>query len=117
VLIDQHKCVAELIAYTLHSHGFIVSTRSPEPEWLAGADVDAADVVVLDPVLPSWEHGLALCRAIRARSLIPIVLVTSGCVAETRRVALSSGAADIIAKPFSPTDLAARVAAVLRRTS
>jgi DNA-binding response OmpR family regulator len=115
VVIDPDERVGELIAHALRGHGYIVvTTTSGKPR----VPTDAG-VVLLDPTVLSWEQGLQLCREIRARLDVPVLLVTSCCLAEDVDEALAAGAADVICKPFSPLALVARVGAVLsdRRTS
>jgi two-component system OmpR family response regulator len=73
------------------------------------------DLVVLDIVMPE-DDGLTLCRKIRARSRLPIIFVSSRDEELDRVLGLELGADDYLTKPFSPRELAARVAAVLRRT-
>ena len=75
----------------------------------------AIDLVVLDIMMPG-EDGLSLCRSIRETSQIPVILLTARGEEVDRIIGLEMGADDYIAKPFSPRELIARVAAVLRRT-
>src|SRR5260370_22142834 len=75
----------------------------------------AIDVVVLE-IMMHGEDGLSLCRSIRETSQIPVVLLTARGEEVDRIIGLEMGAADYLAKPFSPRELIARVAAVLRRT-
>jgi DNA-binding response OmpR family regulator len=113
VVIDPNDRVAELIAHALRRHGYMVTTTDLRPRALTDADSEAVDLVLLDPTASSWEQGLQLCRDLRARSHIPVVLVTSRCLTEEIDQALAAGAADVICKPFSPLELVARVGFIL----
>ena len=75
----------------------------------------AIDLVVLDIMMPG-EDGLSLCRSIRESSQIPVILLTARGEEVDRIIGLEMGADDYIPKPFSPRELIARIAAVLRRT-
>jgi DNA-binding response OmpR family regulator len=112
-VIDPNQCVGELLAQTLHSHGYVVTLVTEYPPWFACAEPAQAEVVLLDPLLPSWEQGLAVCREIRERSGVPVLLVTSRYLEDDIREALVAGAAGVICKPFSPMELVARLEAVL----
>ena len=72
------------------------------------------DIVVLDLMLPG-DDGLALCRDLRARSEIPIIMLTARGEETDRIVGLEMGADDYLAKPFNPRELLARIKSVLRR--
>src|SRR5213076_934520 len=75
---------------------------------------ESLDLVVLDLMLPGMD-GLELCRWIRARSRLPVIMLTARGEEADRIVGLELGADDYVTKPFSPRELAARVRAVLRR--
>ena len=75
-----------------------------------------ADLVVLDVMLPGID-GLELCRWIRTRSALPVILLTARGEEADRIVGLDLGADDYVTKPFSPRELAARVRTVLRRSA
>jgi DNA-binding response OmpR family regulator len=109
LVIDAHEDVGELLARTLRSRGYVVAHVAHPPAWKS---LDA-DVILLDPLLPQWEHGLALCRQLREWSRIPILLVTTRCQDDDVREALGAGAVEVICKPFSPNELVGRLAAVL----
>jgi DNA-binding response OmpR family regulator len=119
LVIDPNEHVGDLVAHALRSNGYLVAKAARRSHVLTGGDSDRADLVILDPTASSWEHGLRLCREIRARQHVPVVLVTSHCLPEEVDEALAAGAADVVCKPFSPSALVARVGAVLgnRRTS
>jgi DNA-binding response OmpR family regulator len=83
-------------------------------EALARADAQLPDLVVLDIMLPGLD-GLEVCRRLRSRAPIPVVMLTARGSEEDRVLGLELGADDYVAKPFSPRELTARVKAVLRR--
>lgn len=77
---------------------------------------DSVDLVVLDINLPGRENGLQLLDWIRREGDLPVILLTASAAESSRVVGLQMGADDYVVKPFSPTELAARVMAVLRRS-
>src|SRR5665213_4151558 len=85
------------------------TTRSGE-----SAAADSPDLVVLDIMLPGLD-GLAVCRALRERSPVPVILLTALGTETDRIMGLEVGADDYLTKPFSPRELVLRVASVLRR--
>jgi two-component system response regulator BaeR len=113
VVEDESKLAALLRDY-LVQEGFEVNVlhRGDEVEpWMAEHDVD---LVLLDLMLPG-KNGLDVCRALRARSDVAIVMVTARVDAIDRLLGLELGADDYICKPFSPREVVARVRAILRR--
>ena len=84
------------------------------PEALAAAAERQPDLIVLDLMLPGLS-GLDVCRALRERTDVPIIMVTARTTEEDKLEGLRSGADDYVTKPFSPRELVARVATVLRR--
>ena len=114
LVVDDEPIVRELVVRYLQREGF---------DTLEADDGDAArgmleektpDLVVLDVMLPGTD-GLELCRWIRGRSALPVILLTARGEEADRIVGLDLGADDYVAKPFSPRELVARVRAVLRR--
>jgi DNA-binding response OmpR family regulator len=92
-------------------------TGAPDgPRGLAELDANVFDIVVLDLMMPGID-GLEVCRRIRKKSRVPIVMLTAKGDETDRVVGLELGADDYIAKPFGPRELVARLRAVLRRTS
>jgi two-component system response regulator BaeR len=113
VVEDESKLAALLRDY-LVQEGFEVNVlhRGDEVEpWMAEHDVD---LVLLDLMLPG-KNGLDVCRALRARSDVAIVMVTARVDEIDRLLGLELGADDYICKPFSPREVVARVKAILRR--
>lgn len=114
VLIDDDPSVQEVVCGYLRKEGFGVLVASSGYEGLAVAERTNPALVVLDLMLPDVS-GEEICRQIRRRSDIPVLMLTAK-VAEDERVAgLALGADDYLTKPFSPRELVARIRAVLRR--
>ena len=115
LVVDDEPIVRDVVVRYLERDGF---------ETLIAADGDAARIlieehepalVVLDVMLPGTD-GLSLCRWIRERSSLPVILLTARGEEADRIVGLELGADDYVTKPFSPRELSARVRAVLRRS-
>ena len=116
LVVDDEPIVRDVVARYLERDGF---------ETLTALDGDAArrlieerepSLVVLDVMLPGTD-GLSLCRWIRGRSNLPVILLTARGEEADRIVGLELGADDYVTKPFSPRELAARVRSVLRRSN
>ena len=113
VVDDEPKIVKQARDY-LENGGFRVITASDGQTTLAMARRDRPDLVVLDLNLPGMD-GLDVCRTLRRKSGVPIIMLTARVTEADRLVGLELGADDYITKPFSPRELVARVRAVLRR--
>ena len=115
LVIEDEQSIGALVRAYLQRDGFqAVWVRSGE-EGLAELTRHPIRLVVLDVGLPGLD-GLDVCRRIRARSAIPIIMLTARDEEADRVVGLEVGADDYVTKPFSPRELMARVRAVLRRT-
>ena len=115
MIVEDARDIREPLARYLREHGYRTTTAA---DALAARKVmkgSAIDLVVLDIMMPG-EDGLSLCRYIRESSQIPVILLTARGEEVDRIIGLEMGADDYIAKPFSPRELIARIAAVLRRT-
>ena len=116
LVVDDDQEIRKLLGRYLQGQGFRVSLaedgRSAE-SCLADGRID---FVVLDLMLPDVS-GLDLCRSLRARSRVPIILLTALKEDVDRIIGLEVGADDYLGKPFNPRELVARIRAVLRRTS
>ena len=115
LIVEDARDIREPLARYLREHGYRTTTApdaASARKLMKGA---AIDLVVLDIMMPG-EDGLSLCRSIRETSQIPVVLLTARGEEVDRIIGLEMGADDYISKPFSPRELIARVAAVLRRT-
>jgi DNA-binding response OmpR family regulator len=114
IVEDDPKTAATLRLYLEHA-GFDVSIATTGPEALSRQRARPADLVLLDVMIPEVD-GLAVCRALRAESDVPTILVTARTTEGDKLEGLASGADDYVTKPFSPREVVARVRAVLRRT-
>ena len=115
LVVEDARDIREPLARYLRQHGYRASTAADAQAARKLMRVSAIDLVVLDVMMPG-EDGLSLCRSIRETSQIPVILLTARGEEIDRIVGLEMGADDYIPKPFSPRELVARIAAVLRRT-
>ncbi len=119
LVIEDNTDIAELLRHSLEKAGHVVETRVSGNDGLAYARERVPDLVVLDLMLPGMD-GLQVCQALRgsaATAGIPIIMLTARGEESDRIRGLELGADDYVTKPFSPKELVARAAAVLRRTT
>jgi two-component system phosphate regulon response regulator OmpR len=114
LIIDDDERLTAMVSDYLTSAGFLVDRRFTGREGLAALDGETFDAVVLDVMLPDID-GFEVCRTIRMRTQIPILMLTARGEEMDRIVGLEIGADDYLAKPFSPRELQARLRAILRR--
>jgi DNA-binding response OmpR family regulator len=114
LLIDDDARLFELLTSYLEQNGFSVTGATDGRKGLATLDDGTFDVVLLDVMMPGID-GIEVCKRIRQKSNIPIVMLTAKGDETDRVVGLELGADDYVAKPFSPRELLARMRAVLRR--
>jgi len=117
LIVEDEADLVELLRYNLERAGFAVVTAGDGEEALTAAAESAPDLVLLDWMLPLMS-GIEVCRQLRrqaATANVPIIMLTARGEEGDRVRGLDAGADDYIAKPFSPTELVARVRAVLRR--
>jgi DNA-binding response OmpR family regulator len=114
LLIDDDQKLFELLARYLEQNGCTVAGAPDGRRGLQALEGGVFDVVLLDVMMPGID-GLEVCKRIRARSNIPVLMLTAKGDETDRVVGLELGADDYIAKPFSPRELLARLRAVLRR--
>jgi DNA-binding response OmpR family regulator len=115
LLIEDEPSVGELVRGYLGRDGYrVLWVRSGE-EGVAELERHPIRIVILDIGLPGMD-GFEVCRAIRTRSQVPILMLTARDEEPDRVVGLEVGADDYLTKPFSPRELAARIKAILRRT-
>jgi DNA-binding response OmpR family regulator len=114
LLIDDDRRLHELLGSYLEQNGCEVSYASDGRAGLDTVDREVFDVILLDLMMPGMD-GLEVCRKIRAKSSIPLIMLTAKGDETDRVVGLEMGADDYIAKPFGPRELLARIRAVLRR--
>jgi two-component system OmpR family response regulator len=115
LVVDDDGEILSLVAKFLRSNGFVVTTARNGAEMKAQMLASQVDLVVLDIMLPG-TNGLDLCRALRAESTVPVVMLTAKGDEIDRIVGLEVGADDYLPKPFNPRELLARIKAVLRRS-
>jgi DNA-binding response OmpR family regulator len=115
LLVEDEEDIATLVRTYLERDGFRVIWAARAGEGLQALDQNEIRLAILDLQLPDGD-GLDLCRAIRATSRLPIVIVTARDEEIDRITGLELGADDYVTKPFSPRELVARVRAVLRRS-
>ena len=114
LVVDDEPIVRDVVVRYLERDGFRTLTASDGDVARALIEEREPSLVVLDVMLPGTD-GLALCRWIRGRSGLPVILLTARGEEADRIVGLELGADDYVAKPFSPRELVARVRTVLRR--
>ncbi|MBV8976242.1 MAG: response regulator [Alphaproteobacteria bacterium] len=115
LIVEDARDIREPLARYLRENSYRTTTAPDSATARRVMKSAAIDLVVLDIMMPG-EDGLSLCRSIRETSQIPVILLTAKGEEVDRIVGLEMGADDYIAKPFSPRELVARIAAVLRRT-
>ncbi len=115
LLVDDEQSIQTLLSYPLRKDGYDVVAASDGREALARFD-DDFDLVVLDVMMPHVD-GLEVCRRLRARSTVPIIMLTAKAEEIDKVLGLELGADDYITKPFSLREFRSRVKAVLRRSA
>lgn len=115
LLVDDDTTLAEVTAFALRRAGFTVTLAVDGAQALELWECDPPDLLILDIQLPGID-GLTLCRTIRQRSTVPIIMLTVRDSDEDVVHGLEIGADDYLTKPFSPKQLIARARAVLRRS-
>ncbi len=115
LIVDDDAQIRQLAAKLLREHGHRVSMARDGREMWSVLDDASIDLVILDIMLPGGS-GLELCREIRARSALPVIMLTALGADTDRIVGIEIGADDYLVKPFNPRELLARINAVLRRT-
>jgi len=116
LVADDDGHIREVVRYALEHAGHRVSEAHNGAVALQRFAADAPDLIVLDILMPE-DDGLSVCRQIRQHSKVPIIFLSSRDEELDRVLGLELGADDYVTKPFSPRELTARVAAVLRRAS
>ena len=114
LIVEDETSMAEPLAYLLGREGFSTARWRTEPDALAEFDRNGADIVLLDLMLPGMS-GIEVCRSLRARSAVPVIMVTARDSEIDKVVGLELGADDYVTKPYSARELIARIRAVLRR--
>jgi len=114
LLIDDDPRLPELLESYLKQNGVTLTHAGDGPKGLSALDQGLFDAVLLDVMMPGMD-GLEVCRRIRQKSAVPVLMLTARGDETDRVVGLELGADDYVAKPFSPRELLARLRAVLRR--
>lgn len=114
VVVDDDTRLLGVIQRGLRLHGFEVTTFSDALEALRYLEGSAADVVVLDVMMPELD-GVSLCRRLREAHAVPILMLSARDTVPDRIMGLESGADDYVTKPFEVAELAARLRALIRR--
>lgn len=114
LVVDDEPQITRVLRTTLSSHGYNIRTAADGDEALEVMREWTPDLVVTDLAMPNME-GIELCRRIRAKSAIPIIVLSVRGEERTKIEALDAGADDYVTKPFAPNELLARVRAMLRR--
>jgi two-component system, OmpR family, response regulator len=114
LVVDDNRDVRDALRQYLVKHGHRVTTADSAAAARHELKTHAIDLVILDIMMPR-EDGLSLCRDLRAKGAVPIILLTALAEETDRIVGLEMGADDYVTKPFAPRELLARIKAVLRR--
>lgn len=114
LVVEDEESFSDALSFMLRKEGFEVGIASTGTDAVTLFDQHGADVVLLDLMLPGMS-GTEVCRALRQRSSVPIIMVTAKDGEVDKVVGLELGADDYVTKPFSSRELVARIRAVLRR--
>jgi two-component system response regulator RegX3 len=114
LVVDDEPAITDALSYTLTDEGFEVEVADDGDAALQALGEDNFDLVILDLRLPKLS-GTEVCRQVRARSVVPIIMLTAKDAELDRVVGLEIGADDYVTKPFSMAELVSRVRALLRR--
>ena len=116
LIVEDEVALSDVIRSHLEKQGHSVRQVFDGQEALASADRNRPDLVILDWLLPGMD-GLSVCRELRRKHLMPILMLTARGEVEDRVAGLQVGADDYLGKPFSIVELASRVASLLRRVA
>ena len=114
LIVEDEESLADPLAFLLRKEGFEAAVVTDGPSALAEFDRSGADIVLLDLMLPGMS-GTEVCKQLRARSGVPVIMVTARDSELDKVLGLELGADDYVTKPYSARELIARIRAVLRR--
>ncbi|HEY8827218.1 MAG TPA: response regulator transcription factor [Jatrophihabitantaceae bacterium] len=114
LVVEDEESFSDALSYMLRREGYEVEVAATGPDALTAFERAGADLVLLDMMLPGLS-GTEVCRTLRTRSNVPIIIVTARDAEVDKVVGLELGADDYVTKPFSSRELVARIRAVLRR--
>jgi len=114
LIVEDEESFSDPLSYLLRKEGYDVVVAETGPEGLTEFDKNGADLVLLDLMLPGLS-GIDVCRTLRQRSSVPVIMLTAKDSEIDKVVGLEIGADDYVTKPYSSRELLARVKAVLRR--
>lgn len=114
LVVEDEESFSDALSYLLRKEGFEVAVAATGPDALVEFERGGTDIVLLDLMLPGLS-GNEVCRQLRQRSTVPIIMVTARDDEIDKVVGLELGADDYVTKPYSPRELVARIRAVLRR--
>jgi two-component system response regulator RegX3 len=115
LVVEDEESFSDALSYLLRKEGFEVAVCPTGPEALAAFDRTGADLVLLDLMLPG-PPGTEVCRSLRDRSDVPVIMLSAKDSEVDKAVGLELGADDYVTKPFSWRELDARIQAVLHRS-
>jgi two-component system response regulator RegX3 len=114
LVVDDESSVRESVGYALEQEGFVVTLAADGEDAEGKLSDDRYDLLIIDIMMPG-KSGLDICREVRSRSPVPIILLTAKDAEVDKVVGLEVGADDYVTKPFSVRELLGRVRAQLRR--
>ncbi|MEI2779031.1 MAG: response regulator transcription factor [Tetrasphaera sp.] len=114
LLVEDEPSYSEPLTYVLRKEGYQVTVAETGPDGLTAFDRSGADLVLLDVMLPGMS-GIDVCRSLRGKSNVPVIMLTAKDGEIDKVVGLELGADDYVTKPYSSRELLARIKAVLRR--
>src|SRR5436190_1926529 len=115
LIVDDDAEIRRLLCDYLERQGLRATSAADGPGMWAALETSRIDLIVLDVMLPG-DDGLTLCRNLRAKSEIPVIMLTARGDETERIIGLEMGADDYLPKPFNARELLARIKGVLRRT-
>ncbi len=116
LVVEDEESFSDALSYMLRKEGFEVAVAGTGPQALEEFDRGGADLVLLDLMLPGLS-GTEVCRALRSRSSVPVIMLTAKDSEIDKVVGLELGADDYVTKPYHTRELVARIRAVLRRNA